>query len=228
MNRIALKSAIAAPFVAAVAMAGASAASAAEITFDLAGGGGWTAGSYSWTDIGSGVSLTATGHLENADGSFGNQVWLGQWGNGLGVGVDSNDQHFVDSTGPDELIKLSFSAAVSIVSATFSYWDGDDDFSFGRYTDVGGVLGYTLTLFSSCDVVSCVGDGGSFATSDNLTSYGTHSLFSIGASGDGDEFKLKSITVSYMPPSIVPLPAGAPLLLGGLGVLAALRRRKKA
>ncbi|WP_135503328.1 VPLPA-CTERM sorting domain-containing protein [Roseovarius aestuariivivens] len=113
-----------------------------------------------------------------------------------------------------------------MASAKFSYWSSIDDFSLGTYNDSGSVLSYTQTNTANCIVSSCSDSSGSIAESGSLAGFGTHSIFSIGASGSGDRFKLKSITVNYEP-SVVPIPAAGWLMLGALGGFAALRRRKK-
>lgn len=53
----------------------------------------------------------------------------------------------------------------------------------------------------------------------------TYVSFIMATEGNG---RVDDLTVSYDPPSIVPLPAGGLLLIGGLGALFAMRRRKVA
>jgi len=55
----------------------------------------------------------------------------------------------------------------------------------------------------------------------------TGSFLGIGADHKDDQFKVAAIKVSY-DIAAIPLPAGLPLLLGGLGLLAVLRKRKTA
>lgn len=209
----------------AIALTMGAAAHASTVKFDLAGSQGPTNGSYTWIDVGSGLSLTATAYTQNSGGALGTQESLGQWSRGLGVQRNGSDQHFLDSRGTDEAIALQFSQPVQIVSAMFSYWDRSDDFSIARHASDGTVLQYAGNVDGTCVSGSCNGNGSSYGMSGDLTGFGTSSLFSIGADGGGDEFKLKSLTVQLAP---VPVPPAIALMLAGLGGFALMRRRQMA
>lgn len=65
----------------------------------------------------------------------------------------------------------------------------------------------------------------------STTVNGSGSLFGIGASENHSAFKVTGLTVSYEVDDnsgVVPLPAGAPLLLGALGLIGLAKRRRRA
>ena len=76
--------------------------------------GGPTVGVKAYTSNDSGSAVTAVS---------GSGVGVGQWaGNGLGELNNTGDNsHTVDSSGINDLLQLTFSSEVKILSATFSY-----------------------------------------------------------------------------------------------------------
>ena len=138
--------------------------------------------------------------------------------------LKSEDAHFVDGHGKNDVLSFFFSQKVRILSVTFAYNRRNDNFAF--FFDKSNGKDGSLTndlVWKSKDI-----PGDSF--------YGTYSfltlnapsyigrLFGIGAFGDGDQFKVASITVQQV--SSVPLPAALPLLLASLGGLGWFGRRK--
>lgn len=137
---------------------------------------------------------------------------VGQWtGGGLGVcnslgWYGCYESHTVDGANGDDYLKFSLGQDVNITSISFSDYGNN---SFNIYGNGSlQTLGYS--------------NGGSWA-GDVVAG----STFFIGASQWSSGFKIKSLTVSYGV-NEVPLPAAGFLLLGGLGGLAAMKRRKKA
>ncbi len=135
---------------------------------------------------------------------------VGQWTYG-GLGVCNSlgrygckESHTVDGYGRDDYLKFSLDHDVKISSISFSDYGNN---SFNVYAD--GSL-YNLDYSSSGKWNGEIVAG---------------STFFIGASEWKSGFKVKSVTVHY-DVSEVPLPAAGFLLLGGLGGLVAMRRRK--
>ncbi|ARC89190.1 hypothetical protein B5V46_11505 [Rhodovulum sp. MB263] len=121
---------------------------------------------------------------------------------GLGVGgfLDSSE---IDGFLGNDLLTLSFSQTVDFSQVLFSYWSMAD--SFDLFVD--GVL---------------VSPEERSGPNPYPLSGLTGTSISFGADGWTDSYKLASITVAP-----VPVPAAGLMLLGGLGGLAALRRKKK-
>jgi len=135
------------------------------------------------------------------------------------VGACGHDEHTIDGSGNREMAVLDFgSTKVNILSATFAYWDSNDDFEFAIYDNGAG------------------NSPTSYRTDVDVAGHGTvtytfaegvmGSVFGIGSDWKHDEFKLQSVKVEEVMPPIapVPLPAGGLLLAAALGGLA-LRRR---
>ena len=198
--------------VAAVGFGGA--VSAATITFDLgtASTGGWK-NAINYSSGGLGLSITGGSYSNNGGVSAGRSVatWAGH---GLGVADRFDTNHQIDGYGANDLAILTFSKAVTIVSVAFNYVNSYDFFDF--FTGQSG----NPTLVSWNNRVKPV------VTFANPS---TASVFGIGASQTWSAFKLWSITVNVPDePAPVPVPAAGVLLVGGLGAIAALRRKRRA
>ncbi len=209
--------------VAAAALwAGASFAAPVQLTFDFTSGSN-TQGYLLNYSMG-GVNLGVTGHLYTAPDTINAQAKVYQQSsNGLGVcgtilfpstsGCTSDKQ--LDGGGganDNELLKFTFSQLVSIVSVEFNQNDTNDGLDF--------FVGEPLDYISSANAPNPPNHVLNFASLfQNL------SVFGIGLQGNSDEVRIAKLTVSY-DPSPVPVPAAGLLLLGALGGLAALRRRR--
>ncbi|WMJ08457.1 PEP-CTERM sorting domain-containing protein [Nitrosomonas sp. sh817] len=126
----------------------------------------------------------------------------------------SGDEHTISSNGADEDIKFTFSQEVTLLSATFKYWDGKGS-SASDMDDFSLFVG-TTPRFTDQTIITGSNDG--TATFNFATVGGdlTDSVFYIGARGDGDTFKLYSLTVEI---PAVPEPSTYLLMLSGLGLL---------
>lgn len=190
----------------------ATASFAATETFDFTGSywGTYYSSPTFHGDNGGSVEVTA-GTYNNviSDGLHtAGDAYVGQW-TGYGLGVWSSDgwwnyeEHYVDGSNP-EFLKFDFGTDVTIESISFG------DYGNGQF-----------------DWYASNGSGGLYVDMDaDVSGTDVGSMFFLGAWGSMG-FKVESITVSY-DMSEVPLPAAGFLLLGGLGGLVALKRRKKA
>ncbi len=197
--------------LAAMVLAGASFAATEKFDFT-----GYYSGEYYSSksfdgDNGGSVTVTAgtyTDYISDGVGTAGDAK-VGQW-TGAGLGVKSPDpwyygweEHYVDGKNP-EFLKFDF--GMDVVLESISFWN----YGNGKFDWLGGNGASDIDVSLWADVSG--------------TEVGS-TLF-LGAYKKMG-FKVKSITVSYDTPE-VPLPAAGFLLLGGLGGLAALKRRKKA
>ncbi|MGZ2257652.1 VPLPA-CTERM sorting domain-containing protein [Roseobacter sp. A03A-229] len=212
--------------------------------FNLVGHAGLQATGESLEFTNGDLTLSATGHLMNEDGSIGDVRRIGQYGyeyywnrhtrswhvkgGGLGVTTGWGDSHQVDSHSHDEVIKLSFNKTVTIERLYFSLVDSDDDFSFSMVDgeDAGA-------FYQNVDIT---GHGYGYY---DFNSEWTGTMFGIGAADrichkwgkaydcdNWDNFKLKGVKVSYEDISPVPLPAAGWMLIAALGGMGLMRRRK--
>ncbi len=132
--------------------------------------------------------------------------FLTQTSSGLGVTGAFDTSGALDGF-VDESITFSFGFAVNLISVTFA--------RFGRHDDADIYVNGSLVADDSSANPYLFGASGLGASS-----------FKIGADGFLDNFRVKSF--EYEKIAAVPLPAGGLLLIGALGGLGALRRRKKA
>ncbi|AEI93985.1 hypothetical protein RLO149_c020010 [Roseobacter litoralis Och 149] len=212
--------------LAAALVCSAGLAQAAVVSFDENFGGALTEGTEITTfDFGAGLtgSLTVTGGTAEA------RVLDSESGNGLGVTNDPDlaspfsdaDRVLADRGFGNVLIVQSDDAGVSIPndersggSITFTF---DTAIILDSIFLLDGEEGISLTY----GLTTLSGLGGADNTFDFVTANSGPILsFTVefGGSGAIGEFKA----------SVVPLPAGLPLLIGGLGAFAWMKRRKQA
>jgi len=130
---------------------------------------------------------------------------------GLGVGANSGacagnvDSAELDGQ-IDEILQFSFDQDVRLISIGFNAIDDDDPYNI--FVDSGS--GFTSVATGALD--------NPYVFSPFLTG----NTLRIGATDNASAFRVTNLTIAA-----VPLPAGGLLLLGALGGLGALRRRKK-
>lgn len=109
-------------------IAGQAQAATVTFTYDFTGDTTGYTSSKNFTSVEGGVddpTLKVTGLTYNEATTNTSSVsnGVGQW-EGLGLGLKSaynDDSHTVDSSGPNDLLKLAFSEEVTLISATFTY-----------------------------------------------------------------------------------------------------------
>jgi hypothetical protein len=224
-------------------LSGAATAATLSTTFDF------TTASTGWqSSLGyssDGVDLTVTGT------SGGSGSYVATWsGYGMGVGYYGDNSHQVDSYGPDDLVSLAFSQDVRITNITFNSYYSQSWDTFQLTEE--GALAFEGNADPSVDVTTGLADsfgigavGREFLWTYGyygyaVTDYGGRYMCSkddyyydrYGKKVRGYDcysgFKITGITVEWDMPEVIPLPAAGWLLLGGIGGLAALRRRRKA
>jgi len=214
---------------------GANAATIHEV-FHLGGHAG-VAPSHEYTS--GDLTLTVTAFKHNK-GDLKKQIDVGQWSTGLGAQFKGDKDHKVDGRGRDEMLIFSFNREVTLNFVGVSYFDHDDDVEIASYfmgkkglkrdeyhSDVDLDPWFKSTWFynGSWDYKGSWNDYGKvWLDADKQV---TGKFLGIGADHRNDQFKVAAIKVSY-DIAAIPLPAGLPLLLGGLGLLAVLRKRKTA
>lgn len=210
----------------------ASAAGAASLTFDLQG-----SDSINYNALPSSFSLTQGGvtatfdakAIENVTfngthitGGTVHDGHIGRYSGGVGaLNSETDSSHTVDGYGWDDFIEITFDKVVTITGISFGFYDKHDYFRILTDTTGDGAIG----------VGDAYGDAIRIRYNNPYSGFAglATDIFAVGAFGDRDSWKLKSVTVDYTPkPPVVPLPAAAPLLVGAFALLAGLRRRKTA
>jgi type V secretory pathway adhesin AidA len=209
---------------------GANAATIHEV-FHLGGHAG-VASSHEYTS--GDLTMTVTAFQHNK-GDLKSQIQVGQWSAGLGAQFKGDKDHRVDGRGRDEMLLFSFNREVTLKFVGVSYFDHDDDVEIASY--FMGKKGLTLDEYHS-DVDLDPWFKSTWFYNGSSDDHGqvwldadeqvTSKFIGIGADHKDDQFKVAAIKVSYEHIAAIPLPAGLPLLLGGFGLLAVLRKRKSA
>jgi len=124
--------------------------------------------------------------------------------------------------GTTETLTVSFSDLVFLRNIVFSNVDPDDDFEFA-------VNGNTIFSPVPAGLFSTTFGDRVFQVLGEVRSFTIRVSGDAATDGSGDDgFGIRSVTIEPSEVSAVPLPAGGLLLLGGLGGLMVLRRRKAA
>lgn len=194
-------------------------------TFDLRGNGGLKSShGFSSGDL----TLTATGY-KHWNGNLGQQISVGQWSTGLGTQFYGDSDHKVEGSGADEMVVFSFNKEVKLEKVWISYYDRYDDIEVASYStslsllDLKSDVDLDGTVYGSSNTSNDIG-WTNLSSVEKLVS----SILGLGADHSDDQFKISKIKVSYEgAPPAVPLPASGLLLIGALGGMGALRRRKK-
>ncbi|MDI3338673.1 VPLPA-CTERM sorting domain-containing protein [Defluviimonas aestuarii] len=205
-------------------MVGASAADANVIDFTNAGtgtSGTILNGSVSWT-------MDASGYLNNTQAFDGNSAPSGSGlsfqTDGYGVGMHDDEITTVNSN-EFEWIRVTFSAPVMVNAIYFlDLFQASD----GSSQEIGVASingGYPIISLYANDIAGSGAAG--FVGASFAAIAVTEIFFTVLSSNDNLGFADGALAgIGFVAP--VPLPAAGLLLLGGLGGLAAVRRRRKA
>lgn len=175
----------------------------AATTFDLTGSPASEAPSYSFSA--DGINMTATGFTDLVFSGL-QQTDVTQDTTGLGVTRFFDTDSDLDGQ-VDEFLVFTFDQTVKFFTILFEDVDPNDDWDL--FVDSGS--GFAQVADENTD------NPYSFSAGTN------GNRVAIGADGGNDSFRVSSITVAA-----VPLPAAGLLMLGALGGLIGLRRRKSA
>ncbi|MEM9707518.1 MAG: VPLPA-CTERM sorting domain-containing protein [Pseudomonadota bacterium] len=205
-------------------------ASAATIEFNV-NGGWWTSDARVYEGDGHSVTVTAGRYSNKGEPVRGKTMTMSWGGHAGGLGVCSpgtqsrsassagcwRDEHTVDGHGGNEMVYFDFGDhMMRIIGVTMAYWDRHDSMEMYAFDGDGYVAGHETVYGARGDgFVHTIGDHG----------LNTGYVFGIGAKDKKADFKIKAIHFEKV--EVVPLPAAGWLMLGGLGGLAAMRRRKK-
>lgn len=214
------RSLIAGAAISAAMALGGTASNAAVIDFTSASTGhsGVLAGGTTW-------SMTASGYLNNSQAFDGNAV---PSGTGLsfetdGYGVGMNDDEITTTPMRQEWIEVAFSAP-TLVNA-FYFLDLFQAAN-GATVEVGEATVDGSTTFSLVATDIAGSGAGGFVAAVFKPIYATVIRFTVLNSNDNLGYADGALAGIGIAP--VPVPAAGLLMLGGLGGLAALRRRRKA
>jgi len=219
--------------------AGAHAATITTVTFDLQGNDSAASTTANFNALPSSFSLTegdltatfdgktvhrATGRNSTFVGGTFSDAKIGRYAGGAGVLNSAGDSHTVDGQYRDDFIEISFDKEVHVTEISFGFVDNKDYFRILTDTNDDNAIGIGDTYGDAVKIT---------ATTNPFEMDLTTDFFAVGAFGSKDNWKLKTVTVSYKtPPSneppAVPLPAAGWMLVAGLGGLGAMRARRKA
>lgn len=193
---------------AAVALACAVSAPASAATIDFATGGNGTASGGAVGALTYTTSCAAGGFLNTG-------CTVTQSANGLGVNGSPDLQPLeIDGIPGWEVVTVTFSWAVKLVDISLGLIDSNDDMEWsvngGSWTHVGATIPTPVVI------------GANNVTSFSVRASNVNTFFGL-VPELNDNFTLASATISP-----VPVPAAGLMLVGALGGLAALRRKRKA
>lgn len=178
----------------------------AAITFDFTE---YNSPKNSLTFESEGYEVKATGWARYYNTNSFTQTPLGSSYGGLFIKRGTFDNHQIDGKGRDEMVIFDFlGKAVKLISATFSYVSNNDQFDLFADNDSTGPLDFVLRGDPD-------GSWPHYTDTYNFNSPVHGSRFGFLARESDDDFKIKSITVAY-----VPEPASITLLALGLIALA--------
>ncbi|MGB3148012.1 MAG: VPLPA-CTERM sorting domain-containing protein [Paracoccaceae bacterium] len=189
-------------------------AAAATVTFDFsaANSGSWQ-NSLTYTTPAVGLTVSAASYANTNNINATAQV---QTFSGLGLGVLSfgDISAEIDGRGRNDLALFTFNTAVSVTGITFAASSLLGTEYFDIFTANGGTpVIQTLDLQAVQNFI--------FTPPISAATVG------IGAYYSNSSYYISSLTVSYPDPPGVPLPAAGWALMGAVGALVGLKRRKR-